>query len=241
MTIVEQPDLEISPADVLRRLRLTGRAFTARPAETMVTALLGELQRERLVEPRASYGCTAVRSADARRLDLDDGSTLVLQRPVAQAARAQQVLAAAWSLGPGIAQAVAQRFRDRRGLQALVLDEIASLLVMRLGERLFAELRHEFAARGLGIGRALAPGDGALALGAQAAVLQLAGADRIGVGLAAGGVMSPLKTATALALVGPRIRRPRRDRSCRDCRSRAGCRLRSDHEAGAVHDVLACG
>lgn len=240
MPIVGQLDIDISCDEILQRLSPTGPAFSARPAAAMVARILEVIRRDRLITPQASFGCIDVRRGARRRIDLQDGSTLALERPIAQMSHAESILAAAWSLGPGVSHAVSEAFRRRTGLQALMLDEVASLFLFRLGERLLERLRQRFAARGLCIGAPLAPGDGALALTAQGLVLKLADARQIGIGLGQSGVMSPLKTATAVAAVGRRIRAPQRDWSCTGCASIAACRLRTDQVTRTGHDHALC-
>ncbi|CAG0944754.1 hypothetical protein GPROT2_02830 [Gammaproteobacteria bacterium] len=228
--VVADFDLHLSCDEVLRRLALDGPAFRARPARAMVAELLERIRCERLIRPRASYRCIGLQGGEG------DGMRRLLEpgRRLPQRARAEFVLAAAWSLGPGVSAAVAQAFGQRRGLQALVLDELASLFVFRLGEQLFARLREDLATQGLAVGRPEAPGDGVVALTAQAPLLQLAGAGRIGITLAGSGVMSPLKTATALAPVGRQVRPPRQDRPGCACASGARCRFSRARSAGTA-------
>lgn len=229
-------EVTLSREEILRRLPLATPAFAARPAGALVAGLLERIDAERLIAPRAAFRCIGVRRGGQLGIDLEDGSAFEFARPAPQWSRAESAVVAVWSLGPGVSRAIAAAFERRKGLQALLLDEIASLLVFRLGEVLFERLRQRFAAQGLGMGRPFAPGDGVLALAAQARVLALAGAGRIDVGLGQGGVMSPLKTASAVVAVGRRVRRPRHAAACADCASRARCRLRADRSSGTGHD-----
>ncbi len=232
MALIADFDLELSSEDVLGRLMLGGRAFRARPAAVMVAGLLARLREEQLLRPQASYRCVALRHGSQAGFDPEAAGLFEPGRRLSQRSRAGFIVAAVWSLGPDVSRAIADGFRQRRALQALVLDEIASLLVFRLGEQLFARLRQQLAVQGLGVGRPQRPGDGVVTLGAQAALLQLAGAGEVGVTLAGGGVLSPLKTGTALAAVGQRVRQPRQEAACAACASRAGCRLRARGRKG---------
>lgn len=235
VAVIADFDLDLCSDEVIARLAPSGPAFRARPARMLVDELLARIGEERLVKAQASYRCIALRSAAGRGIDLDVQQMFEPGCRLSQRSRAGFLLVAAWSLGPAVSLAVTEAFRERRAMQALLLDEIASLLVFRLGEQLFARIRQRLAARGLGVGRPQAPGDGQVALAAQARLLRLAGAARIGVSLGDSGTLAPLKTATALAPVGQDIRQPRQDWSCAGCASRNSCRLRWRGWRGTGH------
>lgn len=235
VAVIADFDLDLCSDEVIARLAPGGPAFRARPARRLVDELLARIGEERLVRAQASYRCIALRSAAGRGIDLDAQQMFEPGCRLSQRSRAGFLLVAAWSLGPAVSLAVTEAFRERRAMQALLLDEIASLLVFRLGEQLFARIRQRLAARGLGVGRPQAPGDGQVALAAQARLLRLAGAARIGVSLGDSGTLAPLKTATALAPVGQDIRQPRQDWSCAGCASRNSCRLRWRGWRGTGH------
>lgn len=235
VAVIADFDLDLCSDEVIARLAAGGPAFRARPARMLVDDLLARIREGRLVRPQASYRCIALRPAAGRGIDLEAQQLFEPGCRLVQRSRAGFLLVAAWSLGPAVSLAVTEAFRERRALQGLLLDEIASLLVFRLGEQLLSRVRQRLATEGLGVGRPQAPGDGQVALAAQATLLRLSGAARIGVSLGGSGVLAPLKTATALAPVGQHIRQPRQDWSCAGCASRSSCRLRWRGQRGTTH------
>ena len=178
MALIADFDLELSSEDVLGRLMLGGRAFRARPAAVMVAGLLARLREEQLLRPQASYSCVALRHGTQAGFDPEAAGLFEPGRRLSQRSRAGFIVAAVWSLGPDVSRAIADGFRQRRALQALVLDEIASLLVFRLGEQLFARLRQQLAVQGLCVGRPQRPGDGVVTLGGIVALFGEMGAGK---------------------------------------------------------------
>ena len=219
-------NLALTQDEVLERLPLSSPAFTARPAGDLVAGILRSIESDGLIEPAASYEFHDLNGIHGQCLELGDGTALAADAPLTELDGADSILFAVWSLGPRISGAVSDAFAGGNYLRGLVLDEIASLLLFRLGERLFDQLEHEMAGETVNIGKAVAPGDGVLGLSTQGTVLFLAGAGLIDVECGAAGSMTPFKSASALAPVGSSVRRPRHRWSCEDCRTRQTCRLR---------------
>jgi hypothetical protein len=128
------------------------------------------------------------------------------------------------TLGPGPEEGVRALFTKRQPSLALAVDAFANQLLFRLSERALAILKREAAAQGLSLGGPLEPGGGEIGFEHQAGLLALAGAERIGVALSSGGVMTPTKSVSLLLGFGPGLKRRLRVETCGRCPSRETCR-----------------
>ncbi len=217
-------DRETMPQAILGRLPARGPARAQRPLAAVEA--LRMVRSQRLAIPRIAVGVHAVVAADACRLVLDSGAELVLDTPHPEAARASHVLAAAWTLGADLSTAVSREFAAHRYVLAQVLDDLGTVLLFRLAERLFTRAARRAARSGLSLGAPLAPGDAALGLSMLAPVLDLARANRAGIHTVEAGAMWPPKSGAAIALLGPDLPPGSSSWDCAACRSADSCRLR---------------
>jgi len=226
MPVISSMNVALSTDEVLERLPLSSPAFSTRPAPAVISDILNTIEKDRLVEPRASFGFHDVDRVDGTQLKLKCGAILTFEKAQAGIDDADRVVAAAWSLGSRASTAISNAFSQRQFLSGFLLHEIASLLLFRLGENLFDLVSEKTSLKEMNIGRIMAPGDSELALPQQAGVLTLAQGERIGIELSGSGALMPAMSATAVAMMGCRIRRPKHRWSCNECRVRATCRLR---------------
>lgn len=226
MPVVSSMKVALTTDEVLERLPLSSPAFSTRPAPAVISDVLKTIEKDRLVEPKASYGFHDIDRLDGPQLHLNGGAILTFEKAPAGFDDAERMVFAAWSLGSCASTAISNAFSQRQFLSGLLLHEIASLLLFRLGENLFDLISEKTSLKEMNIGRIMAPGDGELALPEQAGVLTLAQGERIGIGLSGSGALTPAMSVTAVAMMGCRIRRPKHRWSCNECRVRETCRLR---------------
>jgi len=231
MTVIPSLKVTLSEDQVLERLPLSSRAFSTRPAPALIADILNSIETEGLVVPRASYGIHDIDRIDGPRLTLDDGGVLVFEESTKVLQTADQMLAAAWSVGSRISTAVSEAYSQKRYLHGFLMHEIASLMLFQLGEKLFDRLCDEAAAKGMNIGRAVSPGDAEMNLSMQESVLGLSRAGQIGITLGRTGALSPMMSVTTMAAVGQQVRLPGSRWSCEHCNSRDHCRLRRKRAA----------
>ena len=128
------------------------------------------------------------------------------------------------TLGPWLEHKVGELFEKKQRSLGLALDSFGNELLLALGRRLQDRIFAACRERGLSVGRELRAGDPGLDLAAQAGVLRLAQAERIGIRLHGGHLLNPLKSASVVFAVGRDL--PQSARSvCADCPSRARCTL----------------
>jgi len=178
-------------------------------------------KREALVD--AAYGFRIVPlDRPAGPVLVAGGEQLEAPRLLPPSGKLTALACGAATLGTALEQRVTALFAERRVSLALALDNLCNELlfavVRRAQDRMLAEVRRA----GLTMAGELRAGDPGLALEAQAAVLRLSGARRIGITLNRGAMMRPVKSTSMLLGVGialPRVRWSRCDR----CPSRSRC------------------
>lgn len=106
------------------------------------------------------------------------------------------------TLGPRLEARLSQLFQQKRASLALAIDEIATEMIFAIGRRIQDRMLSECYRRGLTMAGELHAGDPGLDIDAQAAVLRLAEAHKIGVGLHGRHLMRPLKSGSVVLGVG---------------------------------------
>lgn len=194
------------------------------PARRRLRERATELVRtEGLAEGSFCYRLTPIEQIREGRISVD-GESLDAPRLLPECGHLTDLAVAACTLGPRLESRVSQLFRERQAALAVALDELGNLLLVALNRRVQDRMLAETRRRKLAMAGELRAGDPGLALSAQAPVLRLAEAERIGLTLSAGGLLTPLKSLTMVLGVGQDLPEAQWSR-CDDCRSRDRCNL----------------
>lgn len=126
------------------------------------------------------------------------------------------------TLGPKLEARIGELFREKRASLAVSLDEVGNEMLFALGRRIQDRMLSECYRKRLSMGAELHAGDPGLELDAQAAVLRLADADKIGVALFKGHLATPLKSTSVVFAVGRNLPEVSWSR-CESCPSAAKC------------------
>lgn len=137
------------------------------------------------------------------------------------------------TIGPQVEARVGDLFRAKRASLALALDEVANELLFALARRIQDHMLVECVRRGLTMAGELHAGDPGLDIAAQAAVLRLAHAETIGVGLHGGHLLTPLKSGSVVFGVGRDLPVATWSR-CDACPSAAKCKLGRGTQAATL-------
>lgn len=141
--------------------------------------------------------------------------------------RLTAVACAVATIGAALEAQVSALFAQRRASLAVALDGVGNELLFALSRRVQDRMFADAKKQGLTVAGELRAGDPGLRLQAQPTVLELAGAERIGVGLTRTLMMNPAKSTSIVQGVGLELPAQRWSR-CDDCRSRARCTLARD-------------
>jgi hypothetical protein len=208
-------------AGVLGRQDATRAVSTRASARREALALLEE---ESLARPATAWRVWPVRSAQGPRFDLGECS-LEISGFAAFSGGIASIAAGACSLGPDLERRVASLFRARRRLLALELDQLGTEHLFAIADRLVARIRDDARRAGLRAGAELNPGDEGLALGAQHAVLALAGAGPQVIAVTPSGMLCPVKSLTFVVALGCALPESSEAR-CDRCSARDRCPTR---------------
>jgi hypothetical protein len=141
------------------------------------------------------------------------------------------------TLGPRLEARVTSLFGERRASLAVALDAVGVEMLFALGRRLQDRMLSECYRKRLSMGGELHAGDPGLDISAQATVLRLADAAKIGVGLHGDHLITPLKSGTAVYAVGRDIPAVSWSR-CDTCPSKTKCNF-GRRPAGSVSAAVA--
>lgn len=214
--------------DLVRDVR-AGRPPRAAAQRPRVAALrdaaLALAEAEALAQPRAAWRIAALDGAPGATGTLCvDGRPLDAPWLVPASGRLTAVACAVCTIGAALETRVGALFAERRVALAVALDSVGNELLFALSRRTQDGMLADARRRGLTVAGELRAGDSGLALHAQRAVLEIAGAPDIGVGLTPTMMMRPTKSTSIVQGVG--IALPAQNWSrCDDCRSRARCSL----------------
>jgi hypothetical protein len=178
-------------------------------------------EREDLANPAYSYRIVPLESVAAGVLAAG-GERFEAPRLVPASGELTALACGAATLGAALEHRVSALFAERSVSLALALDALGNELLFALTRRVQDRMLAEAKRKGLGMAGELRAGDPGLALEAQAALLRLAQAERIGIALGRGAMMRPVKSASMLLGVGIALPKARWSR-CDACPSRERC------------------
>ena len=134
------------------------------------------------------------------------------------------------TIGLRLEERVNSLFSGKRASLAMALDELANEMLFAVMRRMQDRMLSECKRRRLSMAGELRAGDPGLDLSAQPAVLRLARADRIGIAVHGGGLLTPIKSLSALLGVGRDLPEARWSR-CDSCRFKDKCKVALRAEA----------
>ena len=137
--------------------------------------------------------------------------------------RATYLVFGVCTLGQRPVQQIRDWFAEKKHLQAVLLDEIGTLLLYKTSDYFELLMCEQAKSMGLQASGSFNPGDDGFDISLQGTVLELAGGRDIGVTLQGSGTLTPHKSLTSVIGLGRGMpMRSRADR-CRDCQSRERC------------------
>ncbi len=189
------------------------------------------LEEESLLQAAFTFKQLSLDSVDGSQLKIA-GSQLDAPLLIPQSGQLTGLCFGACTLGAGLEQRVTELFQQRRASLALALDSLGTELLFDLGRRLHDRIVIDSRRQGLSVGQDLHAGDPGLDLCAQATVLRLADAQKIGINLHNSNLLQPLKSSSVVMSVGYDLPKPNWSR-CEHCPSRARCRLTQNNRDAA--------
>jgi hypothetical protein len=181
------------------------------------------VENESLLQAAFTFNRLPLQGIDGSQLNVADRQ-LDAKLLIPESGELTALCFGACTLGPKLEQRVTELFQQRRASLALALDSLGSELLFELGRRLHDRIVIDCRRQGLSVGQDLHAGDPGLELSAQAIVLELAEAQKIGINLHNSNLLQPLKSSSVVFAVGKDLPKPNWSR-CDHCPSRERCRL----------------
>jgi hypothetical protein len=176
---------------------------------------------EGLVEACYSYNIVAIERAVGGVFHAG-GETIEAPRLLPESGELTALGCGVCTLGPRLESRVSALFMEKRASLAVTVNEVANAMLFALGRRIQDRMLSECYRKRLTMGTELHAGDPGLELEAQAAVLRLAEAEKIGINLHRGQLLTPLKSASVVFAVGRNLPETSWSR-CESCPSGAKC------------------
>jgi len=156
-----------------------------------------------LVRPAVAWDLFPIREVRHQRLVLADG-TQIGGGPVATViAGASHLAVAVCTVGQALSERVSEYQRRGLRLRALFLDDLGSWAVDQVRQQLCRAIEADASARGWRASVALSPGESEWSVADQAVIFRLLDTRPIGVTLTESLVMSPIKSLSLIAGIGP--------------------------------------
>jgi len=201
-----------------RRARLASPRMMA-----MLAELLARIEAEGCIQPRISFQVWPIVSSGSGWLEVHGGSRLSSPTLGHHLPGAAYLAAGVCTIGDAVEKRASQGFAASDRLRAVMLDEIGTLTLFRLGDQLEVLLKTGARRRGLQAGGMLSPGEDGFEISQQAAVLALAHGAEIGVLQTASGMLVPRKSLAAVVGWGNQMPHWSRGERCARCGARARC------------------
>ncbi|MCC6201378.1 MAG: hypothetical protein IT494_00060 [Gammaproteobacteria bacterium] len=215
--------------------RHTARARPLSPAvRTRLAELIETVTAQRWLQPAIAYRIRTITDRGGDWIELD--GAIKLQAPLlAHRMRpASHLATVVCTVGESLSRQVSAWFGSGNPARAVLLDELGSIALTKLADRCGELLRDEALALGLDLSGSLHPGDDGFAIEQQAAVLQLAGGDELGIALQGGSTLAPLKSLTAVYGLGKKMPNWSAGDNCATCRARERCSYRRDGRTAGI-------
>jgi hypothetical protein len=200
-----------------RRARLVSQRMSE-----LLSQLLAEIDVEGLIQSKLSFRVWPVQSSGPGWLELHGGSRIASRNLNHHLPGARFVAAGVCTIGGAVEKRVSERFAAGDRLRGVMLDEIGTLALFRLSDRLESEIQAEAARLGFEAGGALNPGEDGFDISQQAPIVELANGASIGISNAAA-MLLPRKSISMLVGIGLRMPRWSRGERCAVCAARDRC------------------
>jgi len=201
-----------------RRARLASTRMMA-----MLAELLARIEANHWIQPKLSFDVWPIVSSGPGRLDLRGGKRISSRTLGHHLPGAVQVAAGVCTIGGGVERHVSEAFAASDRLRAVMLDEIGTLTLFRLGNQLEELIQAEAEKLGLEASGVLSPGEDGFEISQLGSVLELAHSEEIGVSQTASGMLTPRKSISMVVGFGTRMPKWSRGDRCARCGARARC------------------
>ena len=222
-------EFQIQDADKLKSLSSTGSMHPR--IRGMFPEILAFLHDAGVAAPRISYEIVEIDSIQPGIITLQGGRTLLSPLLSHRLAGAMYMAFGVATIGKTPAETISEWFAGRHHVKAFVLEEIANALLFKVSEKLHQTIEEQAALMGLSASGTASPGDhDGFEINQQQTVLELAGADAIGIKITSTNQMDPVHSISIVSGIGSNMKKWSRADNCSICRAREKCVHRLNYE-----------
>ena len=198
------------------------------------SSVLSQMSEERWLAPAISYQIHPITDRATDWMELSGRIRLSSPLLMHRLRRASSVVFGVCTIGPKLSQQASAWFAERERLKAVILDDIGTTVLFKLGDHLEALISKQSSAMGLEASGPSSPGEEGFDVTAQAQVLELAGGSDIGVVVKGGGLLVPHKSMTSVIGLGEKMTRWSRGDTCAACSASERCPYRHGSVEGGT-------
>jgi len=189
----------------------------------MLSELLERIEASHWIQPKISFDVWPIVSSGPGWLKVHGGPRISSPTLGHHLPGAIHLAAGVCTIGDTVEKHVSEGFAASDRLWAVLLDEIGTLALFRLGDQLEGLIQAEAGQRGLAASGMLSPGEDGFGISQQAAVLELASSADIGVSQTTSGMLTPRKSLTTVVGLGAGMPKWSRGERCAECGARERC------------------
>lgn len=226
MPIINDISLNLTLDDAFQFLGARCHGLVRSKSVDVIKLLLDEITTQPILQPKISYTRVPVEAISNGRIYVPGGKCLSSAIGAHRLKKATHLLLGVCTLGDRVESAISQYFNKKQRFKAVMMGELANLALFSLSEKL--QSLADAAAEDMGISASgpLSPGDDGFALTSQELVIDLAGAEVIGVSSTSTQMMTPHHSLSVVYGLGNRMPRWSQAENCEGCRARERCRHR---------------
>lgn len=202
MPIIRDIRLSLKTEELLRREGIKDYSKLAPEIKSLIRELLTSVNNKHLLVPAVAYEIYSVTKVDHHQLCLEANATLHGSLLPSLLPEAKQLAVAVCTIGPKLEEEVADYFRRKKPLQALLLDGIGSAAVDSLTQEFCKLMVREASSRGYQVSSPLSPGVPDFPISEQGQMFKLVPGEEVGVSLTPSGMMVPYKSVSMVIGMG---------------------------------------
>lgn len=223
---VFRPEINLRPADLARVAALNRPGNAGARIAALVLELVEMLRAETLLAPRFICERRRVLGVMAGTILLEGATSLDAPLVVKRLQGMQYLVIGLSTIGAALEERVQRLFQQRKGLRALILDEIGNVAVRKVANAARRQIRRDAGNIRLESSSAISPGADGFPISRQARLCELVRAADLGVKIQGGVMLHPAKSLTFVAGLGMNMPRWSQADECQSCRAAPRCRSR---------------
>jgi len=226
MPVIRDIPLSLKTGEVLRREGFRGHSKIRPEIKSLILELLASVENAHLLEPAVAYEIHSITEMSHGQLSLE--GNLVVPGPLLPSLlpEAKELAVVVCTIGPKLEKQVTDYINGGEPLRGMLLDGIGSAAVDSLSREVCKFITGEASSRGYQASSPISPGMPGLPITEQWQLFKLVPAREIGVSLTSSGIMVPLKSASMVIGIGPKMTTWTRAEVCARCSLRKTCPYR---------------